>query len=274
MVDSNYCVYIHRNKRTNEIFYVGSGRSLRSRVKGNRSKLWKHIADTDGFNTEVVHTNLTKEDSLNKELELYNKLSRECVLVNSHAPKLPRKFPVEEIKATVYYDESSPTCLRWNKELLPGRNGVRHSVGDIAGNQTSTIRKVAIEGKSTSLHKVVWVLHNGDVPPGIVIDHIDGDPLNNKISNLRAITQAENLRNKKSCGKNKSGVTGVVLFCSRGHEQWRAQFNTLCGKLKQKYFSIFKHGKDEAFRLACEWRKEQIELLNLQGAGYTERHGT
>ena len=60
----------------------------------------------------------------------------------------------------------------------------------------------------------------------------------------------------------------------RKSEMWNAHYVDLNGCSKNKYFSIIQHGKDEAFRLACEWRKEQIELLNLQGAGYTERHGT
>ena len=34
-----------------------------------------------------------------------------------------------------------------------------------------------------------------------------------------------------------------------------------------------KYGKEEAFRLAVEWRAARIKELNNQGAGYTERHG-
>jgi len=31
--DKNYCVYLHRNKKTNEVFYVGSGRPKRAQEK-------------------------------------------------------------------------------------------------------------------------------------------------------------------------------------------------------------------------------------------------
>ena len=266
---------MHRNKRTGEIFYVGSGRYSRSYEKSQRTQTWKDIVRDDGFSTEIVADDLTKEESLYRELDLYNSLLETQPLVNQHPPHVPNRYPVESIKNNLIYDETSPTCLRWSSDATDSSVGIRHRAGDVAGNQTSVVRKVRIDGKSLVLHKVVWILHNSDVLPGIVIDHIDGDNLNNRIENLRAVTQAENARNEKSCGRNKVGINGVVLFVRKGRtDQWRAQYRNLDGVVTQKYFSILRLGKEEAFRQACEWRKEQIELLNSQGAGYTERHGT
>ena len=126
------------------------------------------------------------------------------------------------------------------------------------------------------VHRIIWTLFYGEVPDGFVIDHIDGDSLNNIISNLRLITQAENRRNTRKFKNNTSGVSGVNLQTqSNGkYSYWCAQYTKLDGQPIQKSFSIFRLGNDEAFRLACEWRSEQIRLLNEQGAGYTERHGT
>lgn len=49
--------------------------------------------------------------------------------------------------------------------------------------------------KSVTLgvHRIVWVWYNGIQHEGMVIDHIDNDPLNNNLSNLQEITPAENL---------------------------------------------------------------------------------
>ena len=47
--------------------------------------------------------------------------------------------------------------------------------------------------------------------PDMVIDHIDGNPLNNTWSNLREISGGENVRNQKLSKNTRSGVTGVYL---------------------------------------------------------------
>lgn len=63
-------------------------------------------------------------------------------------------------------------------------------------------------GQRFYAHRAAWVLTHGKYPCGS-IDHIDGDGHNNKLSNLRDVSHAENLRNQKLNSKNKTGVTGV-----------------------------------------------------------------
>jgi hypothetical protein len=65
------------------------------------------------------------------------------------------------------------------------------------------------------LHRVIM----GN-PVGLFIDHIDGNQSNNLISNLRAVTYAENSRNMPIRSNNKSGCTGVVW--SKKYQKWIA----------------------------------------------------
>lgn len=120
-------------------------------------------------------------------------------------------------------------------------------------------------------HILVWILHNGEVPDGHIIDHIDGNRGNNKIENLRCIPLEKNYRNAKRYSNNQSGVTGVSLH-SRDNA-YVATWNPEGGKQKTKQFSISKYGEELAEFLAIEYRSFQIEILNLRGFGYTERHG-
>jgi len=66
---------------------------------------------------------------------------------------------------------------------------------------------VGIKYKKYLVHRLIWVMHGND--PVAVIDHINGDPLDNHIENLRASSHAENMCNAKLSKRNTSGIKGV-----------------------------------------------------------------
>lgn len=49
-------------------------------------------------------------------------------------------------------------------------------------------------------------------PPGMVVDHIDGDPWNNRRSNLRICTHAENIRNQRKPCNGNTPFKGVSIL--------------------------------------------------------------
>lgn len=176
----------------------------------------------------------------------------------------------------VYYDETSPTFLRWKVDRKSGKNGNRLSakVGDIAGglDRNGGYYRTTILNSAYYNHRIIWALLNGSIDIDKQVDHLDGNRRNNNIRNLRLVTATGNSRNQAVPHNNKTGVIGVCLDTYQN--RYKAQWYDLNGKLKVKYFYISKLGKDSAFLLACKYRKEMIEELNAQGAGYTERHWT
>jgi hypothetical protein len=60
---------------------------------------------------------------------------------------------------------------------------------------------------------------------GMVIDHLDGNPLNNQKNNLRICTNAENTRNSKININNKSGYKGVSYQENRNNYRAQIEFN-------------------------------------------------
>lgn len=178
---------------------------------------------------------------------------------------------------TFYYDETSPSKLRWAENRWSGRYRSRLMAkeGDVVGHVTKLgyymTRK---DGKNVFVHRIVWELHNGPIPPKTFIDHVDGNKLNNLIANLRLCNHKINARNSAKLARNVSGVTGVSLQ-ARGtaKESFVAQWEPLNGKRGAKWFSVNRYGYEKAFALACEARDKAINELNSIGAGYTSRHG-
>lgn len=70
---------------------------------------------------------------------------------------------------------------------------------------------------STMLHRLIM-----EAPKGLVVDHINHDPLDNRKCNLRIVTNAENLQNRKGAQSNStSGVRGVYRDIARN--KWRVK---------------------------------------------------
>lgn len=182
-----------------------------------------------------------------------------------------------------YYDPSSPSGLRWAKDAMRGRNyaSFARRRGEVAGTCKGVTGRwqLIVDKKHYLVHRVIYELIVGDIPEGMMIDHLDGDYRNNAIENLRVVTRSVNARNAKKNDTNKSGVAGVHLttnYDKHGapYYYWTASWRGVDLKQISKHFAISNLGYDEAFRLACEHRANMIAELNEQGAGYTERHGT
>jgi hypothetical protein len=176
------------------------------------------------------------------------------------------------------YDETSPSCLRWKVDRTSGRNHnqVHVKAGDVAGCVNSSgYYQVKLNNKLISCHVIIAEMVCGFYLTDKIVDHKDRDKLNNRFWNLRAVPNALNMRNTSKRVDNTSGVTGVSKIGNGcGQFYWSARCEGLDGKFLQKRYSINKLGDDVAFNLACDWRKNMIEELNKQGAGYTLEHGT
>lgn len=86
------------------------------------------------------------------------------------------------------------------------------------------VTRIYVAGKQQAvpMHRLIAEAKNGQV-----VDHINGDRLDNRFSNLRACAQAENVRNRKRHKNNTSGFKGVS---PRG-DKWRANIG-VDGKLR------------------------------------------
>lgn len=168
-----------------------------------------------------------------------------------------------------YYDETSPSFLRWKASSR------YHNSSDVAGKiYKNGYYTVNVNYGTYTVHSIIYKLLGGDIPEGSSVDHLDRNKENNCISNLRCVSVSVNNRNMSMMSRNKTGVVGVCLVIpKKTAPHYLAHWRELDGKKRNKCFAIQKYGNEEAFRLACEYRQNKILELNKQGAGYSDTHG-
>ena len=75
----------------------------------------------------------------------------------------------------LYYDETSPSCLRWLRAVGHGRM----RAGSVAGGMdTKGYWIISFRGKRYKAHRIIWCMFSGECILGKDIDHIDGNPQN------------------------------------------------------------------------------------------------
>ena len=162
-----------------------------------------------------------------------------------------------------YLDESSASGLRWKVY----RQGVKRSM--IAGSlNNQNYWKVKVHGKSYQVHRVIWEMNFGDIPHDCFIDHIDRNPSNNNLSNLRMVSHKNNCENRDYvCGA--SGKIGVVWYTNKSGNKYAIASWRVDGKSVHKCFSVKRLGEVAAFVAASKFRDEKILELNTKGSLYS-----
>lgn len=92
----------------------------------------------------------------------------------------------------------------------------RRIAGQAAGSTDALgYVKMKVDRKQYKAHRLAW-LYVYDKWPEQHIDHIDGNPSNNRIANLRDVSVSVNLQNRKRApAHNKSGLLGVWVHRER-----------------------------------------------------------
>ena len=103
--------------------------------------------------------------------------------------------------------------------------------GSMAGTIGSTgYRTIRIDCTNYRSHRVGFLMHHGHLPK--MIDHINGDKLDNRINNLRECTASQNMRNREGWGASKfAGVSWFKRDC-----KWKSQIRMGNKRIHLGYF--------------------------------------
>ena len=163
-----------------------------------------------------------------------------------------------------YLSPDSLSGLRWRISIESGHGKIQARCGQVAGARSTSKGKtywvVQLDGKKYTVHRILWELHNGLIPDGYVINHINGEGSDNTITNLELRTQQENILLQKR-NTNLSNI-GVSKVCSHGTWwYWRAVWRGIDGKRKSQDFSIEKYGDTLAQKLAIDAKRNGLTSL-------------
>lgn len=106
--------------------------------------------------------------------------------------------------------------------------------GDKAHSNGNEYKAIKLFGIPYLEHRLIWIWHGFEINGEI--DHIDCNPMNNRIENLRLANRSENMRNASIRSDNKSGVKGVSWCKSKN--KWKVQ---LCFDGKQHFLGRYEN---------------------------------
>lgn len=141
-----------------------------------------------------------------------------------------------------------------NGSVYGSRGGELSPIKHHTGYLVITVRK---DGRQKQLrtHRFIWECCVGEIPKGMVINHIDGNKHNNKLSNLEVVTHKQNVDHAWQVLEREVVVKGEDNGCAKLTEEQAEDIIMLCKKgwsnpdiakrynLHPNYISLIRHNK-------------------------------
>jgi hypothetical protein len=153
-----------------------------------------------------------------------------------------RHYPQALFAEYLTYDETSSTLLRWIK-----KPSACIRVGTEAGNRgTDGYWRLQLKRKQWKLHRVLYVLLNGEISDELSVDHLDRNKNNNHPSNLKPKTCSENNLNK---------AKKPARYARKRGNRWESYFTM---PVTHKYVHVGTFDTQEEAHLAAAARRLEL----------------
>lgn len=151
----------------------------------------------------------------------------------------------DDLKARLNYD---PDTGEFTWLVIKGNINKEGRAGTLGPDGYLQIK---VNWRSYKAHRLAWLYIHGEFPEQY-IDHINGDRTDNRISNLRQASMAENHQNRAINKSNTSGFIGVIFRKDMNKYQARIKVDR-----KEKYLGLY-----DTAELAFEAYKEAKRVLH------------
>ena len=137
---------------------------------------------------------------------------------------------LEVLQSLLTYDPSTG-ILAWKPNLPYAK---QRQAGKPAGTMSKGgYLRTSIGRRMYANNRIAWKMHYGTDPVGVV-DHEDGDKLNNRIANMRDASQGKNTYNQVRRVDNTTGYKGVVF--NRQRQRFTANLKVNGVAIKRRFF--------------------------------------
>lgn len=161
----------------------------------------------------------------------------------------------------MFTDEDLRRCLCYNPHTgvftWAARVSRKVNIGAVAGSSLKGYIRVRAGRRAVYAHRLAFLFMSGEMPAGEV-DHINGNPADNRWENLRLVTHVENFKNLGVPKTNTTGIMGV--YWNRERRKWSAEIWVDRKKKKLAYTADF-------FEACCARRSAELRL------GFHDNHG-
>lgn len=159
------------------------------------------------------------------------------------------EFTLARVKELLKYDPTSG-AFTWRKSL---QGPVK--AGDVAGFKRSDgYIRIKLDGQTVWAHRLAWFVSTEDWPSG-AIDHINGDPSDNRICNLRDVSPRTNSENVVKARARKNGGLLLGAHWSKTWKRWKS---SICVNGKHLHIGWF--DTEEQAHAAYVSRKRQLHV--------------
>lgn len=168
------------------------------------------------------------------------------------------------LRERISYDAETG-IIRWRPK--PGNDSATKAwngrfAGKIGGTDHDGYIYISFDHRTYAAHRVIWAYMFGEWPE-VEIDHIDRNPSNNRIANLRLATHEQNIANSKLRSANTSGFRGVTFI--HPNNRWRPELRwaaTIRLNGKAKNLGHFSTKEEAAAKFDATARAHYGEFYN------------
>lgn len=147
---------------------------------------------------------------------------------------MSQKIAQEYLKSALDYDPETGVFVWRVRPQQPPEWNSRYALCIAGGVNCEGYRRIVIDYVGYLAHHLAWLYVTGEWAPE-EIDHINGNPSDNRFANLRAASRKQNSFNRKRASHNKCGFKGVKWHAPRS--KWVAWITADSKKHYLGYFA-------------------------------------